>query len=145
MYKRILIPTDGSTASERAISAGIALAKALHAEVIGMTATPRFHVLALAPAQLNVTEEAFEVANREHAQRLLRAISDAADAQGVPCSCQHVVADQPFQAIIDTARERQCELISMASHGRTGLSGLLLGSQTQKVLVHSAIPVLVQR
>ena len=145
MYKRILIPTDGSTASERAASAGIALAKALHAAVVGMTVTPRFHVLALAPAQLNVTEQAFDAANREHAQRLLRTIGEAADAQGVSCICDHVVADQPFQAIIDTARERQCDLVNMASHGRTGLSGLLLGSQTQKVLVHSAIPVLVHR
>jgi nucleotide-binding universal stress UspA family protein len=145
MYKRIMIPTDGSTASERAVSAGIALAKAVNADVIGVTVTPRFHLLAFAPAQLNVTEEEFDAANRDHAQRLLRAISEVAGAQGVDCTCEHVVADHPFQAIIDTAREHQCDLINMASHGRTGLSGLLLGSQTQKVLVHSAIPVLVHR
>jgi len=145
MYKRILIPTDGSDASRRAIEAGIALAKKLHAEIVALSVTPTFHLLSLAPGQFKKNASQFEFDNRLHATHLLHEVSHAAREAGVACSCEHVVSDHPFEAIIATARDRQCDLINMGSHGHQGIKGLVLGSQAQKVLVHSAIPVLVHR
>jgi nucleotide-binding universal stress UspA family protein len=145
MYKRILIPTDGSEASRRAIGAGIDLAKFMHAEVVALNVTPVFHVLSIQSSQLSETASQFEAEGRRRATHLLHEISVAARAAGVPCTCEHVVSDHPFEAIIATARDRQCDLINMASHGHQGIKGLLLGSQTQKVLGHSTIPVLVHR
>lgn len=145
MYQRILIPTDGSDASRRAIGAGIALAKMLHADVVALTVTPPFHVFSLAPSQLEDTAGKYEFDHRMQATHLLKEVSQAAKEAGVACSCEHVVSDHPYEAIIATARDRQCDLINMASHGDAGIKALLLGSQTQKVLTHSAIPVLVHR
>jgi nucleotide-binding universal stress UspA family protein len=145
MYQHILIPTDGSEHARRAIAPGVALAKSLHARILALTVTPTFHAFSLAPNQLQYTAAQFEFDNRMHATTLLHEISQAAKEAGVPCTCEHVVADEPYEAIIATARERQCDLINMASHGRRGIKGLLIGSQTQKVLVHSDIPVLVHR
>jgi len=143
MFQRILIPTDGSDASRRAISAGVALARTMHAEIVALNVTPVFHVLSVAPGQMAQTASEFESDNRTHATHLLHEVSRAARDAGIPCTCEHVISDHPFEAIVATARSRQCDLINMASHGRKGLKGLLLGSQTQKVLVHSDIPVLV--
>lgn len=145
MYQRILIPTDGSDASRRAIGAGIALAKTLHADVVALTVTPPFHVFSLAPGQLQESAGNFEFDQRMQATHLLKEVSQAAREAGVACTCEHVVSDHPSDAIIATAWDRQCDLINMASHGRAGIEALLLGSQTQKVLTHSAIPVLVHR
>jgi nucleotide-binding universal stress UspA family protein len=145
MYKRILIPTDGSEASRHAIHAGIDLAKMLHADVVALSVTPTFHVLSLEPNQLKQTASQFEFDNRTRATALLHEVSHAAREAGVNCTCEHVESDHPFEAIIATALEKNCDLINMGSHGHKGLKGLLLGSQTQKVLVHSNIPVLVHR
>ncbi|MES2756614.1 MAG: universal stress protein [Pseudomonadota bacterium] len=145
MYKRILIPTDGSDASNRAIGAGMQLAKSLHAEVVALTVIPNYHILSLAADQLEHTPGEFESEGRLLAQRRLQQVSQSADEAGVPCSCEIVTSDHPYEAIVDTARERDCDLINMASHGHRGVKGLLLGSETQKVLTHSAIPVLVHR
>ena len=143
MYKRILIPTDGSDASRRAVHAGVALAKTLHADIVALSVTPTFHVLSLEPRQLKQTASQFEFDNRTHATALLHEVSHAAREAGVHCTCEHVESDHPFEAIIATARDKQCDLINMGSHGHQGLKGLLLGRETQKVLVHSTIPVLV--
>ncbi|WP_020653167.1 universal stress protein [Massilia niastensis] len=145
MYKRILLPTDGSNASQRAIAAGVDFAKAIGAEVIGLTAVPPFHTFTMDAAMLEQTKEEYEMASREHAQRLLDDVSNAARDAGVPCTCAHVYSDSPYEAILSTAREKACDLIVMASHGHKGLKGLLLGSETQKVLVHGSIPVMVHR
>jgi nucleotide-binding universal stress UspA family protein len=145
MYQRILLPTDGSEASRRAIQSGIDFAKGIGAEVVGMTATPEFHALTTNPDMLEQTREEYLDAARLRAQRLLDEVTTAARDAGVAATCVQVVSDDPYQAIIDTARERLCDLIVMASHGHKGIKGLLLGSETQKVLVHSMIPVLVHR
>lgn len=145
MYKRILLPTDGSEASRRAIASGIAFAKSVGAEVVAMTATPEFHTFTVDSEMLEETPEQHAEAGRAQAQRLLGEVAAAARDAGVPCSGVQVVSDEPYEAIIKTARERLCDLIIMASHGRKGVKALLLGSETQKVLVHSAIPVLVHR
>jgi nucleotide-binding universal stress UspA family protein len=145
LYTRILLPTDGSEASQRAILAGIDFARELGAEVVGFTASPAFRVLSADPDMIGDTAEQYAAASRERGRRLLADVEAAAREAGVPCQLEQTVSDEPWQAIIDTARRLGCDLIVMASHGRRGLGGLLLGSETQKVLVHSAIPVLVHR
>jgi nucleotide-binding universal stress UspA family protein len=145
MFKQILLPTDGTALSERAIKAGIELAKALGSRVLGFTVIAPFHTLTADADMLEQTESAYLRSAREHALRTLGVVSEAAQQAGVPCECESAIADDPYQAIIDTARLRDCDLIVMASHGRRGVKAALLGSETQKVLVHSAIPVLVYR
>lgn len=145
MYKRILLPTDGSEASRRAIDAGVEFARESGAELVAMTATTPFRAITADAEMLELTAEQYEASSRQHAQRRLDEIAELARDAGVPCTAVQVVSDDPDEAIIATARERMCDLIIMASHGRRGVKGLLLGSVTQKVLVHSAIPVLVHR
>jgi nucleotide-binding universal stress UspA family protein len=145
MFKQILLPTDGSDLSERAVLAGISFAKEVGAEVVGLTVRPEFHTFTYKTDVLEDTEPEFNAATEQHADKFLAFISDAARSAGVPCSVAQVVSDDPYEAILQTAKERKCDLIIMASHGRRGLKGMLLGSETQKVLVHSDIPVLVYR
>lgn len=145
MFKHILIPTDGSQASERAVLAGVALARDTGATLVGLTVVPPFHVLTTSVDMLETTAEQYEHMAHQRAQRLLSAFEQAAKEANVPCRVMQVVGDSPYETIISTARDQGCDLILMASHGHKGLKGLLLGSETQKVLVHSAIPVLVYR
>ena len=91
------------------------------------------------------TLERFEAAPRTKANEILARIQVMADEAGVPCQCVSLVSDHPYDAIIQAAEQNGCDLIMMASHGRRGLAGLLLGSETQKVLTHTNIPVLVYR
>jgi nucleotide-binding universal stress UspA family protein len=145
MYKRILIPTDGSEASQRAILAGVEFAREVGAEVVGLTATPEFSVLSTDSDMLEDTPEQYAATSAARAARVLGELQSAADEAGVPCRTEHAIEDDPYAAIIAAAQKSGCDLIVMASHGRHGLKGLLLGSETQKVLVHSTIPVLVHR
>lgn len=145
MYKRILLPTDGSSASQRAILSGIDFAKSIGADVVAMTATPEFHTFTTDSGMLEQTPDQYAAASRASGQRLLDQVLAVARDAGVPCTGVQVVSDEPYEAIIHAAREQMCDLILMASHGRKGVKALLLGSETQKVLVHSAIPVLVFR
>jgi len=147
MFKHILIPTDGSALSLQAARAGMTLAKALNARVAAM------HVVALQTTayfgELAWIDDRLDMTIREAAEqqgaKYLDQIEAAAQEAHVPCSRALVAADQPWQAIIETAATKQCDLIVMAAHGRRGVSALLLGSETNKVLTHSKIPVLVCR
>lgn len=145
MFRRILIPTDGSVASQRAILAGVAFARETGAEVVGLHVVPPFHVVSAAAEMLEATPGEYERDALERAGRLLADVEAAARDAEVPYRLERSFADRPWEAIIKTARDEGCDLILMASHGRKGIKGLLLGSETQKVLVHSAIPVLVHR
>ena len=145
MYKRILLPTDGSAASDSAVVAGVDFAKSVGAEIVAMTATPGFHAFTTNAEMLEQTPQEYAQSSREHGQRMLDDVAAVARDAGVPCTSVLRVSDDPYEAIISAARDNQCDLIVMASHGRRGIKGLLLGSETQKVLVHSAIPVLVHR
>jgi len=145
MFKRILLPVDGSEASGRAVLAGVDFARSLGAEVIAMTATPSFHTFTMDAGMLEQTREDYARTSRAHGQRMLEGVAAAARDAGVPCTNVQITSDEPYEAIISAARDQGCDLIVMASHGRRGIKGLLLGSETQKVLVHSAIPVLVYR
>jgi nucleotide-binding universal stress UspA family protein len=145
MYKHILIPTDGSHLSETAVKQGVALAKSLGAKVTGITVSLSYHIFAIDPLMVSDPPEQYQKDCEVRAAEYLGAIEAIAKAGGVPCDVVHVIADHPYQAIIDAARTRGCDLIVMASHGRKGMAALVLGSETVKVLTHSKIPVLVCR
>jgi nucleotide-binding universal stress UspA family protein len=145
MFKHLLLPTDGSPASEAAIQQSIQLARDLHAKVTGLHAIPEFHVFTYQSEMLEDTREQFIKDSQDHAVKFLAVVQKAAAEAGVACDTAYVVSDHPHEAIIKVAEERGCDLIAMASHGRKGMSGLLLGSETQKVLTHSKKPVLVFR
>jgi nucleotide-binding universal stress UspA family protein len=145
MYNHILIPTDGSELSKLALYEGVALAKALGARVTVVTVTTPFHVFTANPYMTTDTPEQY----REHmaalAGQYLDVAKNIAAAAGVTCDLVRVEHEQPYQAIIDTAQNRGCDAIQMASLGRRGISAMLLGSETLKVLTHSTIPVIVCR
>jgi nucleotide-binding universal stress UspA family protein len=147
MYRNILIPTDGSPDSRAAIAGGVALAKAVGAKVTGFFAAPAATPLVykgLIPVGYMTPEEHAALIERT-ATRILKVIETAAKAAGVPCKCIHVTGDFPADAMLAVAKKEKCDLIYMAAHDRRGRSGLLIGGETQKVLSHSAIPVLVHR
>ena len=145
MYKHILIPTDGPELSKLAIQEGIALAKALAARVTVLTVTTPFHVFTTDPSMIRDTPEQYRRNTEALAQQYLDVARDFAAKTGVPCDLVHVEHEHPYRAIIDTAQSRGCDAIQMASHGRRGISAVLLGSETLKVLTHSTIPVIVCR
>ncbi|WP_312548780.1 universal stress protein [Massilia sp.] len=145
MFKHILIPTDGSELSERAVLAGVSFAKEGGAQVTGVTALPEFRTFTLDSDMIETTEDEYLAASERRGDKFLATIVDAARVAGVTCNTVLARSDRPAEAILQTARERGCDLIIMASHGRHGIGSVLLGSETQKVLVQSAIPVLVYR
>ena len=147
MFKNILIPTDGSALSKKAIKAGIALARATGARVTGFYSPERYEILSYGeyfPADL-ISREEWDKRSQKTATRFLSAIEKEAAAAGVRYSGVSLDSSAPWEAIVEAAKKKKCDLIFMASHGRTGLSGLLLGSQADKVLSHSRIPVLVYK
>ena len=145
MYSNILIPTDGSELAGKAVLHGVALARQIGARVTALTVLPPFHVLTTNPQMLEDTPAQYKERMQDHAKATLASIAEAAQAAGVVCEVLHVEHEHPYQAIIDTATAKGCDLIAMASHGRRGIGALLLGSETVKVLTHSKIPVLVHR
>jgi nucleotide-binding universal stress UspA family protein len=145
MYKHILIPTDGSQLSELAIQQGIKLAKSIGAKVTAITVFAPFHTIAVEPMMITDTVEQYQRECDALGEKYLRVVKDAAKAADVPCEITRVTHDHPYQAIIETANTRGCDLIVMASHGRRGMAALVLGSETTKVLTHTGIPVLVCR
>jgi len=147
MFKKILVPTDGSDLSGKAVAGAIALAKLHGASLVAMNVQPPFRVPPIAemPSAQFFSEDKYEETIRAYAAEILADVETQAKAAGVACEVTTAVYDQPYQAIIDMAERKGCDLIFMASHGRRGVAGLLLGSETQKVLTHSTIPVLVFR
>jgi nucleotide-binding universal stress UspA family protein len=148
MFKHILLPTDGSKLSNRAVQRGLEFAKAIKARVTAVHAVPEFRMIVeegfISPMSGELKNR-FEKESQEHAKKMLAKVQKAAKDAGVKCEAVAVVSDFPYQQIIATAKKKKCDLIVMASHGRKGLSSLLLGSETAKVLTHSKIPVLVVR
>jgi nucleotide-binding universal stress UspA family protein len=145
MFKHILLPTDGSNLSQVAIQKAVQLAKSIKARITGISVVPaQKYYLYLTDTIMQVNKE---TAKQHHLQatRNLAVIEKAAKEAGVLCETLCESSDYPYEAIIRVAENRGCDLILMASHGRKGLKGLLLGSETQKVLTHSRIPVLVHR
>jgi nucleotide-binding universal stress UspA family protein len=148
VFKHILLPTDGSKLSDRAVQRGIELAKALHARVTAVHVLPEFRMMAdesfVLPTSVDLKTR-YDKEAKARASKMLDKIAARAEAAGVAYEGVIVAGDTPYEHIIETARKRKCDLIMMASHGRRGLSALLLGSETSKVLTHSKVPVLVVR
>ena len=145
MFKHILVPTDGSKLSEKAVKEAVHLAKQSKAKVTALHVIPRFHTFTYQAEMLEVTAKEYEVSSTERAREYLRFAERAATSAGVTCDGAHAFNDQPYEEIIKTAKKRKCDLILMASHGRRGIEGFLLGSETQKVLTHTKLPVIVVR
>lgn len=145
MYSHILIPTDGSPLSTTAVEQGMAFAKDAGAKVTVLKVIEPFHVFSAKAEQLESSRADYERRAREQAAYDLAEAELKAKRLGVPCETLHVEGDHPYQAIIDTAAKRGCDLIVMASHGRRGVAALVLASETVKVLTHSTLPVLVYR
>mgnify|MGYP001109033737 FL=1 len=148
MFKKILIPTDGSALSSQAANAGISFARSVGAEVVALyvgqpfAATIGFDGMAAAYA---ITDEDYEKASAEQAKKFLQSVVDRAETAGVKVSCEAVTNFNVADGIVDAASKHECDLIFMGSHGRSGLSRLLLGSVTAKVLSLAHVAVLVYR
>ena len=144
MYKRILVPTDGSDITAQAVQTAIALAKLCGAQLAAIGVKEPFPYSAISEMQPVPPQEFYDAQERIASGRV-QAAADAARAAGVTCQAHTVEAIHPWEAILDHAKTQGCDVIVMASHGRRGVSALLLGSETQKVLTHSTLPVLVVR
>ena len=142
MFKRILVPTDGSDITGKAVDKAIGLAKSVGATLYAISVKEPFPYSAISEMQPVPPQEFYDAQERIAAARV-KTVKDAATAAGVTCSAHTVEALHPWEAILDHAKAQQCDVIVMASHGRRGVAALLLGSETQRVLIHSPIPVLV--
>jgi len=148
MYKHILLPTDGSKLSAKATKQGIDFAKSIDAQITAIHVAPEFQMVIdegfVMPTVMSVRKR-FEEETAARSRKILDEIVSDAQAAGVVCKSATVMSSVPYDAIIKQAKKSKCDLIMMASHGRKGLSSILLGSETAKVLTHSTIPVLVVR
>jgi len=134
MYQHILIPTDGSELAHKGVVHGLSLAKEVGAKVTVLT-VEAFNFYDASESQVKDAQE--------HAASILNGIANEAKAAGVKCETLQVIQHDPEMTIVNTAKERGCDLIVIASHGRSGIAAALLGSVTAKVLTHTVIPVLV--
>ncbi|MBR1278039.1 universal stress protein [Bradyrhizobium sp. AUGA SZCCT0283] len=144
MYKHILLPTDGSELSKAAMRHGIALAKAIGARVSALVVSTPLTSLVVDPTAASAALEQYKVLVATQTAKYLDSIRNEAAEAGVACSALCVEHDKPYEAIVDTAKNNGCDLVVMASHGLRGVSAIL-GSETLKVLTHSAVPILVYR
>jgi nucleotide-binding universal stress UspA family protein len=145
MYKHILVPTDGSKLSDAAVKEAVGLAKLLDAKVTLLHVVPEqiWPVYAESAVLIeNYSRNEMRAESKRQAEVLLE---KAAKKAGVAVNTVQMFSDVPYEAIIKTATKQKCDLIVMSSHGRKGFAGFLLGSETQKVLTHSKVPVLVVR
>ena len=148
MYKHILVPTDGSKLSTKAVKQAVAFAKTIGARITAVHVSDEYRAVMdegfVLPAFATLKKR-FEEMNVQRSNAVLKQVKAAAEAAGVACQSVAVTNNLPCDAIIQQAKKHKCDLIMMASHGRKGLSSVLLGSETAKVLTHSKIPVLVVR
>jgi nucleotide-binding universal stress UspA family protein len=147
MFRHLLVPNDGSKLSQSAVERAVAFAKRLEARITFFYAQPDFPLPVYGEGALidPTTPEQFRKAAEEEAKMILNAAKERASEAGVEADTDTVVSDAPAQAIIDAAERHGCDLIFIASHGRSGIAKLLLGSVTHKVLSHTKLPVLVYR
>lgn len=148
MYKKIMVPVDGSELSLKAVKECLAFAKSTGATVVAINVVPHRGIVIeewISSALVRQLEKSYEDVAKQSAGEMLARIKADAAAQGVTCESLVAIGDDPYKEIIDNAVSQECDLIMMASHGRRGLEGLLLGSETVKVLTHCKLPVLVVR
>lgn len=147
MFKHILVPTDGSPLSLRAAKAAVRFALANGARITAFYVRPQYRPDISGdyiPASF-VSLPEFTIQVKKAAEKYLGKVKQLADAANVPCATVQTSGDSPYQAIIEAAKANKCDLVFMASHGRRGIAGFLLGSETNKVLTHCKLPVLVYR
>jgi nucleotide-binding universal stress UspA family protein len=144
MIRKILVPTDGSDLSAKAIRGAVEVAKKLGAKIVGMTAIEPYSYSSMSEYRPE-TFEVFERRTESIAKERLKQIESIAKAAEVEYETSVSKSFSPYEAIIEAATENGCDAIFMASHGRRGLNAVLLGSETQKVLTHSKLPVMVYR
>jgi nucleotide-binding universal stress UspA family protein len=144
LYKHILLPTDGSELSKAAMRHGIALAKAIGAKVTALVVSTPLNSLVVDPSAVSAALEQYKALVASQTAKYLDNIRKEAAEAGVACSALCIEHDKPYEAIVDTAKSNGCDLVVMASHGLRGVSAIL-GSETLKVLTHSAVPILVYR
>lgn len=142
MYTRILVPTDGSEITRKAIATAVDLARRLDAQLLAIAVKEPFPYSAISEVQPIAPQEFYE-AQEKVARARVTAVVEAAREKSVACSGHTVESIHPWEAILNLAQDKDCDLIVMASHGRRGVAALLLGSETQRVLLHSPVPVLV--
>lgn len=147
MFKHLLVPTDGSALSDETVTSAVQFAAEVGATITFLYVRPDYPVSYFGEGALvdPTTPESFAEMTQQVATDILGRSKAVADNHKVNSQSIAVINDLPYEAIIETASVQSCDLIFMASHGRSGLVGLLLGSETQKVLTHSKIPVLVYR
>ena len=147
MFKHILVPTDGSPFSQNTVRRAVSFAKDAGARITAFYAKPEYPVTYYGEGMLidPTAPEQFAQLADEQAQKILEFVEQLCQEAGVSCAKMTLISDVPYEAIIEAANQAGCDLIFMASHGRSGLSALLLGSETNKVLTHSTIPVPVYR
>ncbi len=145
MYKHILIATDGAELAQKAVAVGLGLAKILGAKVTAVTVTEPWAAIATGEMALGFPRDQYDKGAAENAAGILTAASEAAKTMGVDCAMVHVKDQFPAEGIIAAAKEKGCDLIVMASHGRRGIAKLLIGSEAIKVLTLSTMPVLICR
>lgn len=147
MYNRILVATDGSPLSKKAVSAAISLAALTGAELVALTVVPRYPMsyfeggMSISPQEVSRVEQAWS----DNARQIVDAVTETAMKKGVKAKAVVTRSDLVAEAVIAAASKHKSDLIIMASHGRKGLKRVLLGSETQHVLTHSTVPVLVLR
>lgn len=145
MYRHILVASDGSELSSRAIEGALRLAHALRAKVTVLTVIEPLRAISIDSERIDRTRADYERFAAEQAWLHLAEAEHRARQIGISCEVEQIKGQNPYEAIIATAAAKSCDLIAMASHGRSGASAMLMGSQTAKVLAHSRIPVLVYR
>lgn len=147
MYKRILVPTDGSPLSRKAVRSAVDLAASLDAELVALNVVPRYPTaffegaISLSPEDVGRVEKQWA----ERGQELASSVQAMAQKAGVKARAVTMSSDLVAESVLAAVRKHKCDLVVMASHGRKGLSRLLLGSETQHVLTHGKVPVLVLR
>src|SRR5512144_124341 len=146
-YKNLLVATDGSKLSDKAILHAIDLARAMKGTLTAFYSAPDYPMPAYADGVVYepVSKKEYAKLAAADAQRILEAVADKAKSAGVECKTTYTIAAAPWEAILAAAKKNKCDAIVMASHGRRGISAILLGSETQKVLTHSKLPVIVVR
>lgn len=145
MFQTILVPTDGSPLSEKAVHAAVEFAKAHGGRIVGISVAEPYPFSPLSEAAFLDERALYEEKAREIAQQHVDKVAAAANTLGVPCETVVTQSFSPYEEIISAAKKWDCDVIFMASHGRRGLSRFFIGSETQKVLAHSTIPVMVFR
>jgi len=145
MYKHLLIATDGSEVSDKGVAHGLALAKALGAKITAVTVSEPWTNFLTGEVGATFPVDEYERAAESNASAILAAVAKRAEAGSISCEKRYIKDQYPAEGILEAAEEGGCDLIVMASHGRTGVQRLLLGSQANKVVTHSKVPVLICR